>query len=277
MTPIEFARLVARQDGVDAFNEASRLALAHGRTGRVELQVDDGPGIVALAYAVGDAPVELAVHPAHRRRGHGTALLDRLLERGETRFWAHGDTEGARGLAAVAGLQPVRTLLRLSRGLAPDASWPADPGPAVITIRPFRSEDLPTLLAVNARAFASHPEQGAMDQAGFEERVAEEWFDPAGIFVAVRGSEIVGFHWTKIDDLGSDAAVGEVYVLAVDPEHGGRGTGSALLARGLAHLAQAGVRTVELYVEADNDSTLALYRAHGFAEVARDVVYARSS
>jgi len=273
VTPEEFAGLIARNDGVDAFNESTRLALTGESTGRVDVAVHDGPHIVALAYASDDAPIELAVHPAYRRRGHATALIDRLVEQGEKRFWAHGDMEGARAVAAASGLRPARTLLRLVRPMTSGAN-PADgPTPPDVVIRPFRDEDLPGVLAVNARAFAAHPEQGAMDRARFDQRAASDWFDPAGIFVAEQDGEIVGFHWTKLDASRGGELVGEVYVLAVDPAHEGRRLGTALLARGLAHLAGAGVSAVELYVEADNEPALALYRSHGFTQAGRDVVY----
>jgi mycothiol synthase len=261
----EFAALVRAQDGVDAFNEESRLAFAEGLSGRVELVVSDGDREIAAAYASDDAPVELAVHPAHRRRGHATALLDRLLASGECRFWAHGDLDGARALAAAAGLRAERTLLRLR--WSPAAVPPTDPPPG-ITIREFRSKDLAAVLEVNGRAFADHPEQGALDVAGFERRAASAWFDPAGLLVAEQAAEIVGFHWTKVED-----GIGEVYVLGVDPTAQGRGIARALLAAGLAQLASRNVSAVDLYVEGDNRAALALYAEVGFVEAARDVLY----
>jgi mycothiol synthase len=265
----EFAALVRAHDGVDAFNEESRLAFAVssvGRaSGRVHTVVMDGDVIVAAAHAGGDAPIELAVHPAHRRRGHATALLDGLLARGERKYWAHGDLDGARALAGAAGLEPARTLLRLRRpGTVPVPVTPA----ADAGIRPFRPADVLAVLAVNGRAFADHPEQGALDLAGFEARTQAAWFDPAGLLVAERAGEVVGFHWTKVED-----GIGEVYVLAVDPHAQGLGIATSLLAAGLAHLRQRGVPEVDLYVEADNSSAIALYARFGFVEESRDVLY----
>jgi mycothiol synthase len=265
-SPSEFARLIHRHDGVDAFNEASRIALDDDRPARVRLVVEDGPDVVALAFAVGEAPVDLAVHPDHRRRGHGAALLDILLSRGERRFWAHGDLPAARGWAALLGLKRERTLLRLA--LRSGAQLERVEAPAGTTIRPFREEDLSGLLEVNARAFAGHPEQHSMDRADFDRRATSDWFDPAGLFVAEQGGHVVGFHWTKIDK-----GMGEVYVIAVDPDRRGDRLGAALLFRGLDHLAEVGVDGVELYVEDDNARALDLYTATGFAEVGRDVLY----
>jgi len=261
----EFAALVRAHDGIDAFNEESRLAFADEEPGRVHAVVMDGDLVVAAAFAAGDAPVELAVHPAHRRCGHATAVLDRLLARDEQTYWAHGDLEGAQALAAAAGLRPARTLLRLRRHAAdPVPSLPSSPA----DIRPFRPTDLRAVLAVNGRAFADHPEQGALDVAGFEARAASDWFDPAGLLVAERDDQLVGFHWTKVE-----GSVGEVYVLGVDPQAQGLGIAKALLVAGLMHLQNEGVSEIDLYVEAENHSALALYTRFGFAEVARDVLY----
>ncbi|WP_152186771.1 GNAT family N-acetyltransferase, partial [Segeticoccus rhizosphaerae] len=51
--------------------------------------------LVAYAQLVGDeegGSAELLVHPEHRRRGHGTALVESLLEAApRVRVWAHGD------------------------------------------------------------------------------------------------------------------------------------------------------------------------------------------
>jgi mycothiol synthase len=198
--------------------------------------------------------------------------VQRLLDSGESQFWAHGDLPAAQALAASVGLQAVRILLVLRLELADPP--PPETVPDGITLRTFEPSDVDAIVRVNGRAFASHPEQGAMDRADFERRSASEWFDPAGLFVAVRDregrdGEIVGFHWTKVED-----RVGEVYVVGVDPSEQGSGLGTALTARGLRHLFDAGLPIVDLYVEGDNEPALAVYRRLGFTEHARDVLYA---
>lgn len=266
---LSLAGRAARADGVSPLNEASRIAITAGEPPRVDRTVEREGGLVATAYAVGDAPVELFVDPSFRRAGLGRGLLDAVLDDGETRFWAHGDLPGAKHLAAAADLQAVRTLLVLSR----DALVPLpDERPVEgITLRTWRDEDAEALVAVNARAFASHPEQGAMDGADLRARMAQPWFDPEGLFIAERDGTVVGFHWTK-----REGDVGEVYVVGVDPSAQGLGLGKALTLRGLHHLVAAGVTQIDLYVEGDNVPALATYEGLGFTESARDVMYARS-
>jgi len=260
MSPLELAEAAHGVDGVAPFNEATTIALRDGAPLRVNRHDD-----VLAAIAVGDAPVELVVHPRHRRRGHGRAVVDELLAQGETRFWAHGDLPAARALARSVGLTAARTLLVLA---TTDREVPLVRVPDGVTIRTFTDSDADAIVAVNARAFADHPEQGAMDRADFDRRRRESWFDPDGLFVAERDGRVIGFHWTKLAD-----GVGEVYVVGVDPEAHGSGLGTALTATGLHHLWSHDPQRIELYVEGDNAAALAVYHRLGFVETARDVLY----
>ena len=113
------------------------------------------------------------------------------------RIWAHGDLPAAAALAAAAGFTRVRSLLQMRRSLAEPLPEPRLPDG--ITLRNFvpgRDED--EWLAVNAAAFADHPEQGGWTRDELEHREAQPWFDPAGFFLAVRAGRVAGFHWTKI-------------------------------------------------------------------------------
>ena len=267
MTLLGLAARALAVDGVDPLNEASHLALEAGDAGRVHMVVKEGTTVVGAAFAPGLSPVEVVVDPDHRRRGHGTSLVTQLLAAGERQFWAHGDLPAAQALAAAKFLLPARTLLVLR--LEMDAPPETERVPEGVTLRAFEPDDVDAIVRVNGRAFASHPEQGAMDRADFERRAGSDWFDPAGLFVAVRDGEIVGFHWTKVEH-----GVGEVYVVGVDPAEEGNGLGTALTTIGLRHLFESRIRTVDLYVEGDNERALAVYGHLGFTEHARDVLYA---
>jgi mycothiol synthase len=167
---------------------------------------------------------------------------------------------------AEHGFEPVRELHQLRRSLA---DLPDEPPLAEgVVVRPFvPGRDEEAWLAVNAAAFASHPEQGRWTRADLAARMAEPWFDPAGFLLAERGDELLGFHWTKVHPDGS----GEVYVLGVAPAAQGLGLGNALLVRGLAHLAAAGCPAVLLYVDGDNPTALRLYEKAGFTSHDLDV------
>jgi mycothiol synthase len=143
-----------------------------------------------------------------------------------------------------------------------------------VGIRAYREGDEAELLRVNAAAFALHPEQGALDAAGLAARMAEPWWDPAGLLVAVDDDgRVLGFHWTK----QHDDRLGEVYVVGIDPAAQGRGLGRALTLAGLHHLHGRGVEEVLLYVESDNTAALATYGRLGFTHADADthVMYVR--
>ena len=133
-------------------------------------------------------------------------------------------------------------------------------------MRGYRASDESEVLRVNAAAFAHHPEQGSMDAAGLADRMAEEWYDPAGLLVADNGSGLSGFHWTK----QHDADLGEVYVVAIDPAAQGQGLGKVLTLAGLHHLRDLGLSEVLLYVESDNAPAVRVYSGLGFTHADED-------
>ena len=275
----------AATDPSPPLNEAGVLALRHpDRGGTRHLVATLGDVPVGYAQLAEDGTGQLVVDPDARRRGVGSRLVAALLEEAQRhgvrlRVWALGDSPAAHALAARTGLEPVRTLLIMKRPLA---DLPAPVVPDGVTISTFRvGLDEQAWLTVNARAFAHHPEQGSIDAEDLAERMGEAWFDPAGFFLARAtgtaadpGGPLLGFHWTKQRDALGAAGLGEVYVLGADPDAQGRGLAKALLLTGLAHLRDAGDEVVELYVEADQPGPVGLYRAYGFTESARDVMYA---
>jgi mycothiol synthase len=136
--------------------------------------------------------------------------------------------------------------------------------------------DEDAFLAANAAAFAHHPEQGRMTRADLDDRVAEPWFDPAGFFLAWRGEQLLGYHWTKVHT-ETAPPFGEVYVVGITPDAQGGGLGRLLTLTGLHHLAGRGLGEVILYVESDNAPAVAVYERLGFTHAPADthVMYAR--
>ncbi|MEV0529807.1 mycothiol synthase [Streptomyces sp. NPDC050439] len=272
----------ARSDGQQAVSEQGRLQLRGGaRDGVRHLLLGLNGDLVGYAQLEDTDPIEapaaeLVVHPAHRGRGHGRALGTALLaESGRRlRIWAHGGHSAARHLAQVLGLTLFRELRQMRRSLS-DLDLPAPVLPEGVSVRPFvPGQDDAAWLAVNADAFAHHPEQGSLTQRDLDDRKAEPWFDPAGFFLAEKDGELVGFHWTKVH---ADEGLGEVYVLGVRSGAQGGGLGKALTTIGLDHLAAAGLPTAMLYVDADNKAAVSVYERLGFVTHETDLMYRTES
>ncbi len=234
---------------------------------------EEGPG-------AGDMSGELVVHPAHRRRGHGTALIAALAAGADghgIRLWAHGDLPGAAALARSAGFTRFRALWQMRMSLA-GAAVASPVLPAGITLRTFRpGHDEEAWLRVNRRAFADHPEQGSWTRQDLELRETEPWFDPDGFFLAERDGALAGFHWTKVHEAEHGGApIGEVYVVGVDPAEQGGGLGRALTLAGLAHLQHRGLAEVMLYVDESNAAAIRMYTTLGLRRWSTDVMYRRA-
>ncbi|WP_328582979.1 mycothiol synthase [Streptomyces sp. NBC_00370] len=277
----------AASDGVQAVSEQGRLQLRGGhREGVRHFLLTVGDELVGYAQLEDTDPVEapaaeLVVHPGRRGRGHGRALGNALMAASgkRMRVWAHGGKSAARHLAQVLGLTMFRELRQLRRPLSPleiaEPVWPAG-----VTVRTFvPGQDDAAWLAVNAAAFAHHPEQGGMTQRDLDDRKAEPWFDPKGFFLAERAgsdsgtdgpAELLGFHWTKVH---AEEQLGEVYVVGIRPDAQGGGLGKALTAIGLRHLAAEGLPTAMLYVDADNIAALTVYERLGFSTYEVDLMY----
>ncbi|WP_211233257.1 GNAT family N-acetyltransferase [Brevibacterium album] len=243
-----------------------------------------------------------------------TALADLLAEQGERAwFWSHGDHPAAAHLAAEAGYARARELLQLTTnrlaGTAAEApaesggavaepgaaagataspddttaeaaaplSLPAPQVPEGIVLRSAAPGDAEDWARVNNAAFSWHPEQGGQPVSGYAARLADPAFDRDSVVMAERAADhrLAGFHETKMhSDHPSGLRMGEVYVIAVDPQLHARGLGRALLLEGMRRLADAGAEAIELYVESDNASALPLYRGTGFVRTVTHVSYA---
>ncbi|MBC9823868.1 mycothiol synthase [Terrabacter sp. MAHUQ-38] len=273
----------AAADGSQPLSEQFLLAVrSREHVGVVHLLAHSPDGVV-VGYAQGRSgdglpSGELVVAPAARRTGVGTALLRGLPD--GIRVWSHatGDAASVASAFAVAnGLVPVRSLHVMGRSLRRGPAWPApslDPRYAVRSFVPGRDED--AWLALNAAAFAHHPEQGSLRRADLEQRMAEPWWDPAGLILVVEADHpdvLAASHWTKVDPPGGE--VGEVYVVAVSPDRQGQGLGRAVTVLGLDHLRGLGLDRVVLYVDEDNVAAVRTYAALGFEDLEVHRQYAR--
>ena len=287
------------EDGVRPLSEHVMLHLRYGGDPQARnLLLYRGSELAGYAHLDPTDPVEgpsgeLVVHPRFRHGGVGRKLVDALVTRAggrPVRLWAHGDLPAATRLATGAGFERIRSLWQMRRSLQAPLDRPvlADG----ITVRTFAvGRDELAWTELNRRAFARHPEQGAWTRADLDQREREAWFDPGGFFLAERHGRLVGFHWTKIHGASADSggraggpggthggahgheAIGEVYVVGVDPAERGTGLGRALTLTGLWYLRSRGLFQVMLYVDESNTAAIRLYESLGFTHWDTDVMF----
>lgn len=225
--------------------------------------------------------VERVVAPSARPQAVGLvprmlrAVLDALAidDGADVRHWAYRATAADDRLATGLGLHLARELQQLRRTLPVDEPWS-------LTTRPFVvGQDELAWLAVNNRAFRAHPDQSDWDLGELQARERAPWFDPEGFLLHEREGRLAGFCWTKVHPppaTGPDPALGEIYVVGVDPDWQGHGLGRALVLAGLDHLARKrGLGVGMLYVESTNKPARRLYDALGFTLHHVDRAYGR--
>ncbi len=329
LDPVEVDRVwmlierATETDGVRPLSEHVSLHLRHGGDDRVRnvLLYTSGDRLAGYAHlditdVVEGSSAELVVDPELRGRGLGRILVAHVLAEtpdGRLRLWSHGEHPAAAALSAAMGFTRMRSLWQLRRSLyAPLPAPVVAPGIEIRTFEPDTDDEV--WLALNARAFAGHPEQGGWSAADLHQRMAEPWFSPEGFFLATRPGEVgsverlVGFHWTKVHGeiehehtanhqqlhphphphprpkanlLGHGTGehghepMGEVYVVGVDPAEQGHGLGRALTLVGLRHLRAIGLPEAMLYVDADNAPAIRLYTELGFTRWDTDVMFRR--
>jgi mycothiol synthase len=282
---LALAEAATAVDGVSPLDDQVRLDLAHSGSalGGKVTHVVARRGTVLAGYAharateAGPLSAHLVVAPEQRRHGIGTALVSRLVELSGgsgLRVWAHGDDAAAGLLSEQLGFTRVRDLWQMRRRLDLPIAPPAYPPD--VHVRTFEvGQDEAAWVRVNAEAFADHPEQGAITEDDLRQRIAEPWFDPLGFFLAVRGTDVLGFHWTKVHPATPTQPdpLGEVYAVGVSPAAQGLGLGKALTTTGLLHLRAIGLREVLLYVDGDNAAAIAVYEKLDFTRHTLDVMY----
>jgi mycothiol synthase len=211
--------------------------------------------------------LDLVVDPHHRydALAIGPEMLGASLDLvageggGHVHLWVHQPTAAHDAMAEAVGLGRGRDLLQLRCDL------PLASGAAGLEVRAFRpGVDEEAWLEVNNRAFDWHPEQGGWDLDTLAAREAEPWFDPEGFLLHERDGRLAGFCWTKVH-ADRQPPLGEIYVVAVDPDFQGLGLGRRLTVAGLDWLAGRGLTVGMLYVDAANTAARALYDDLGFA------------
>ncbi|MEO7398208.1 MAG: mycothiol synthase [Ilumatobacteraceae bacterium] len=177
-----------------------------------------------------------------------------------------GPTARHENIASSRALLVDRQLHQMRRSLPTGIAFQID-------TRPFDPDrDVDEFVEVNARAFAWNPEQSSWTSASVHDRMREPWFDHAGFLIHEREGRMAGFCWTKTHD-DDESPIGEIYVIAVDPDFHGLGLGRDLTLAGLDSIARRGISTGMLFVDAENVSAVRIYDRLGFVIHRTDTLF----
>ena len=224
--------------------------------------------------------IEGVVHPEHRRRGIGTALLDRMAARAR----AYAEERGARAvlvgtapsdvpdvetLFARHGMSPRRWQFVMTVDLAPVADPPPElpPGYALATWEGLDSEEI---RRAHNRAFVDHPGWTPWSAEMWDQWVTSARSTRPELSLVARdeGGAIAAYvQSAEYDAVQEATGIREAFVGKVGtvPEHRRRGLADVLLRTALHRYRAAGYERAALDVDSENPTgALGLYERAGF-------------
>jgi len=193
------------------------------------------------------------------------SVIDRIWSTGSSglTWWISAHETWAEAIARTLGMERERELLQMRVRLAGEVLDRIQHS-ATLTNSCDPRTDIDGVIEVNNRAFGDHPEQGGWTREDFDRRMNATWFSPDDLRVVHIDGTVAAFCWTKRhDQTEHDPALGEIYVIAVDPAHHGKGLGRGVVAAGLAHIRAEISPDAMLYVDAANTSAVSLYTSLG--------------
>ena len=152
-----------------------------------------------------------------------------------------------------------------------------------ITIRRYQPDDLAKLQQITVESFGGvaleqmlESKFGCWNERNWKKRKADHIeedcrLNPEGVFVALRGTDILGYITTRIDSVNSR---GRIPNMAVVESARGLGLGRRLIHHAVEYFRRAGVKVAQIETMASNSIGQHLYPSCGFEEIARQVHYA---
>ncbi|GAA2672961.1 GNAT family N-acetyltransferase [Streptomyces lunalinharesii] len=235
--------------------------LVHDRAGR----------LAARAWV--DRRCEVDVHPAHRGRGLGAALLDwaeaRARQAGSAGIaqTVPDDDAGAVALLRSRGYQPLVRSWQLAYDMPEEPVVPAPP--AGLTVRPFRPGDERAAHRLVEDAFAAWQPRRKSYPEWARHTVDRPAFAPALSALAFTDGQLVGAVLSL--DL-PETGEGYVEQVAVHADHRNRGIARLLLHHAFRAFHRHGRRRCTLWTHSDTGA-LALYLRVGMTVARSSTVF----
>ncbi|WP_238161882.1 GNAT family N-acetyltransferase [Kribbella antibiotica] len=233
-----------------------------------------------------------AVHPAWRRRGLGTALMEWLIHRaGELHLANHPDSPGEVRCSTIStnagavqlfrglGFEETRYFLDMKRPL--DEPVPAFDVPEGFRLAPFDREYDEALRLTHNEVFRDHWGSTPRDPQSWQSTViGTRAFRPELSYLVLEGETIAAYvlgyeYVADVEATGvREAHVGRV---GTRREYRGRGLARVALAEVLAESARAGFQRAGLGVDADGATgALGLYEGLGFGVHSKWITFSRA-
>jgi mycothiol synthase len=291
-----------RADGIDEVQTGASLAGEYPDSDIFQLERDSlaawlGGSLVAFSFGfraerdgVLVADTFGDVHPDHRRRGLGTALIRaqraRLAEEFETdprigprehRAYALDEEVADRALYAAEGFVPIRFGFEMRRFLT--GSLPRHDLPEGIELRPAAEADYRAIYDADNEAFEDHWGHRAPVEGDFQVRFFAPDANPSIWAVAWDGDRVAGVVMNAIFREENEALGihrGWLEHVSVPRAYRGRGIAKALCAESFRILRAQGIDEAWLGVDAANPTgALGLYEGLGFHVVRRWQAFGR--
>ncbi len=240
--------------------------------------VTDNGEIVGAGWVHLNEPAVLRgkVHPLHRRRGIGRALIDQL----EAAALKLGNAEQfiIRNEALNAGSEALYASCGYSREfiegwMRRDLHIPLPSVPRIQAYETWTDHRAPLFYSAYRDAFA--------ERISGEPVSAEKWisdhtddsdFRPALSLLALVAGEPAGFITTFI----TGAGVGFIGQVGSRPRYRGRGIAAGLIVHVMEMLEQEGIQTVDLHVNINNPHAIRLYERLGFVRIGQRGKYSKT-
>jgi ribosomal protein S18 acetylase RimI-like enzyme len=222
-------------------------------------EAGDLVGILTL-YGAPEAEACVAVHPEHRRRGIGRALLAAGMEecrgRGLSSLLLVCEDASPSGLGFVKAVGGDYRYSEFRMRLDA-AAFPGVTTRSPVRLRAAHSTDLDVLSHIIATSFRK-------EEDAERRRVARDLASPHHRFYIADADQ------DSVGSLGIVAEDGRAYIIALGvlPQQRGKGHGRAMLEAAITALLAERQTEVFIEVAAQNRTALSLYRACGFRETA---------
>lgn len=221
--------------------------------------------------AIDRAVLRLLIMPGCIERGIAAELLRSALVRaadiGPAK--AHADLReedrAARALFAGFGFRPVRRYTEMTLTL--ESAAIVESNHESLSLHPLETGGEEEFTRLQNRVFSGSWGFCPNTTAEIVQQLNTPGYGHDGVIAAYQGDEVIAYCWTarsRPPDRKGGAIIGRIHMMGVAPAFRGRGVGKHILRAGLNHLADKGIRTVELTVDNENEAARSLYQRAGF-------------